>query len=288
MVIATVRVQVPPCPPGFLRLCEDFRKATIFVKFPFATYLLLMAVNYIKINYTLLKILYYNLRMTTHKDIEICTLKQACEWIAYRWEPLSPVYEKAAERNPSPAELEKAKHKLVALLFDKNITARGKPCFDNPGDDLLSNVIFIREKGSYEYQRNTNALNPNGKIQIKDISEDVVMDINQNTIQSHYIVYENVEIDFAELKAVALQSYRNPEERQYTTPYIDIMLEVIEEEQIAKDNQGKAELLQGLILSKMKKAGLPESKKISEAMTTMIRMPDSQKGGIRKAKRRKN
>ncbi len=70
----------------------------------------------------------------------------------------------------------------------------------------------------------------------------------------------------------------------YTTDYIEIMLEVIEEQGISNTYQGKKELLSTIILQKMIARGLPKSNHLANSLATAIRLPESQKGGLGRPK----
>lgn len=66
---------------------------------------------------------------------------------------------------------------------------------------------------------------------------------------------------------------------EYTTPYLDIMQEVIREMEISRDNQGKKEAIAALLAKKLADhKGTPSSQKLADAMATLVRLPESQKG----------
>ena len=69
---------------------------------------------------------------------------------------------------------------------------------------------------------------------------------------------------------------------EYTTSYLDIMHQVIDEENISNDNQGKKEALTAAFVTKMESCGLPPSKNLAKSMATLIRQVDSQKGKRKK------
>jgi len=65
----------------------------------------------------------------------------------------------------------------------------------------------------------------------------------------------------------------------YTTPYLEMMLEVIRELKITRENQGKKEAIAALFEEKL--AGhktTPLSQKLADAMATLVRLPESQQG----------
>lgn len=69
----------------------------------------------------------------------------------------------------------------------------------------------------------------------------------------------------------------------YTTPYLEMMLEVIRELKITRENQGKKEAIAALFEEKL--AGhktTPLSQKLADAMATLVRLPESQQGRARR------
>jgi len=101
----------------------------------------------------------------------------------------------------------------------------------------------------------------------------------------HIHDYMNIKIEkkaFQTQYPPATASPSSTKSNKYTTPYLEIIAEVIWEEKITNKNQSKAEVLTHIILNKMTERGLSPSKKIAEAMTSIIRLPESQKGKAKK------
>lgn len=69
---------------------------------------------------------------------------------------------------------------------------------------------------------------------------------------------------------------------EYTTPYLEIAKKIIKQEHISDTNQGKKEFLVAEIEKEMELRGLPKSKSMATKIATMIRKPESQKGGWKK------
>ncbi len=67
----------------------------------------------------------------------------------------------------------------------------------------------------------------------------------------------------------------------YTSPYIELMQQAIVTHSLSKSNQGKVEYLKEWFLNKAS-ADLPISENMAKMMATMIRLPESQKGGLKK------
>lgn len=65
----------------------------------------------------------------------------------------------------------------------------------------------------------------------------------------------------------------------YTTPYLEIMQDVIRELGISKENQGKKEAIAALFEKKLADhKATPSSQKLADAMATLVRLPESQQG----------
>jgi hypothetical protein len=65
----------------------------------------------------------------------------------------------------------------------------------------------------------------------------------------------------------------------YTTPYLEMMLEVIREFEITKKNQGKKEAIAASFAKKLMDHKLtPTSQRLADSMATLVRLPESQQG----------
>lgn len=65
----------------------------------------------------------------------------------------------------------------------------------------------------------------------------------------------------------------------YTTPYLEMMQEVIREQDITRENQGKKESISASFAKKLYDHKLtPSSQKLADAMATLVRLPESQQG----------
>lgn len=66
---------------------------------------------------------------------------------------------------------------------------------------------------------------------------------------------------------------------EYTTPYLEMMREVISELEISKENQGKKEAIAAVFKKKLADhKTTPHSQKLADAMATLVRLPESQQG----------
>ncbi|EKE09051.1 MAG: hypothetical protein ACD_16C00221G0009 [uncultured bacterium] len=65
----------------------------------------------------------------------------------------------------------------------------------------------------------------------------------------------------------------------YTTPYLEMMKEVIRELEISRENQEKKEAIAAVFEKKLNDHKLtPPSQKLADAMATLVRLPESQQG----------
>ena len=66
---------------------------------------------------------------------------------------------------------------------------------------------------------------------------------------------------------------------EYTTPYLEMMREVIRELGISRENQEKKDVIAAMLEKKLIDHKLtPPSKKLADAMATLVRLPESQQG----------
>ncbi|MDR3208720.1 MAG: hypothetical protein LBT45_02610 [Rickettsiales bacterium] len=188
------------------------------------------------------------------------TLQEAAEWIAYYGE-------KASARQIDSDRLNYAKQTLETHLKQLKIRATGI---------RKTNALIIKEQEI---------------IKIRDSS---VLDFAANSISKseQFSPYESGDYSDIEIAAQDLHKYFPKKDismsikpTKYTTPYLEMMSEVIQEQKIIATNQGKAELLQRAFLSKMGERGIRESKALAKSMATCIRLPDSQHGGAYKQKK---
>lgn len=213
-----------------------------------------------------------------------CTLLQACEWIAFKWEPMDNVYEQYEGRirprppifntkfggNPKPSiewdkysyELSKAVAALKIALFKKQISSIGRLC---PNKDT--------PLGGFSLQPERTVI---------DFEEFFYLDTinNQITVGDEPVFYD-ILISFAELVSI-FPGQNRKQVNTYKSEYMLLMEEVINQEKITDKNQSKKDELQKTIEQKMKDKKLPASAKLASAMATLIRQPWSQKGRNKK------
>ncbi len=235
--------------------------------------------------------------------LEKCNLRQACEYIAFGWEPLEEIYEKLECRNRQidnyDAEIEQARLKLI-LAFIKG----GLSLYANKG--YFYSDINGDEKS--EIHEEVDIFEPLEKFFLNELYLDPNININENCFFYGYLDRENTgdyscvskyesfvfcKVNFIELKdlfsrkSIPSVNYGSPfsSKEIYTSPYIEIMLEVIKEQKITKQNQMIKKQIVYLLEEKMKTKNLPTSKNLAEAMATLIRLPQSQKGKANKQKK---
>lgn len=225
------------------------------------------------------------LRIMKHKTeiFENCTLQQACEWIAFKIPPMEQIRANAQGfkrytllspdfENPSifsslelhfatqadkdySKQIYDAAAKLKLALYDGDINAYG--------------VVSTPDKQPQHQQ-------------ITNIPNTVKLDIGKNTIQINNTTYTDIYIPFQDLKREFHSRHSttafNAIEKRYSTPYMEIMVEVINELKITDTNQPLKKILTDVIIQKMTEHGLRPSQSLAEYMATIIRLPESQKG----------
>lgn len=214
-------------------------------------------------------------------DIEIldtCTLQQACEWIAFSWEPMKPAYAEYCEHirptdSKSPEfqeyeqQIKKALRALRIALIQKQLQIVGVH---------LPMYGSLRPLGSFPISFRPKAV---------DFMDDYTLNIYNNDIlnSKNEIVAQQLSIKFYELKSIFPHLGPQPQTKDtYKSVYMLIMEEIIQEENISDKNQSKKEALKNIVLQKMKRYKVPESTKLADAMATLIRQPNSQKGRRKK------
>ena len=214
---------------------------------------------------------------------ENCTLQQACEWIAFKIPPMeqiranalgfkrhallhpdfetTPIFSEIALRFTTQADKDYSKQiydaaaKLKLALYDGDINAYG--------------MVSTPDKQPQHQQ-------------ITNIPNTVKLNIGKNTIQINDTTYTDIYIPFRNLKHAFCPAYAetafNAIEKRYSTPYMEIMVEVINELKITDTNQPLKKILTDVIIQKMTEHGLRPSQSLAEYMATIIRLPESQKG----------
>ena len=210
--------------------------------------------------------------------LDTCTIQQACEWIAFGWEPMKPAYEEYCE-HIRPTDTKSPEFQEYELKIKKASTALRIALIQNRLNVVgtrLHTSGSLRPLGSFQMSFNPEAI---------DFMDDYTFNIYNNDIlnSKNEIVAQHVSITFDELKSIfPHQESLNQTKGTYKSVYMLIMEETIQEEHISDKNQSKKEVLKEIIIQKMKKYRVPESTKLADAMATMIRQPNSQKGRRKK------
>lgn len=217
-------------------------------------------------------------------DVEIldtCTLLQACEWIAFQWEPMSDLYEQYDGRI-------RPQHPLLAGL---NFDLTTKPTID--WDKYKSaitkakaalKIALIQAQlvatGTY-IPEHTDESTHNEREDI-EFEDGFKLDIQNNRILLNgQAIYANIRIDFMKLLSIFPGSNRK-QKNTYKSAYMQLMDEVINQEHITDKNQSKKTVLKDIIIQKMKEKKMRPSDKLADAMATLIRQPSSQGGRNKK------
>lgn len=241
------------------------------------------------------------------KFFENCTLLQACEWIAYKIPPMEEIraraqgfkrgvllpekttgllYEMMTTGRPNITQYDKdysekiwdAAAKLELAIYDGDITVYG----DVSGYENAQQLLEIATTGKRPMLGARFGILEKKFVQIKNITSNLNLDLHNNTLNVNGIEYADVYIPFKELRTAFHNTHAetafNAIESRYSTPYMEIMAEVINEFKITNTNQPLKKILTDAIMKKMNEYGLRPSQSLAEYMATVIRLPESQKG----------
>lgn len=208
-----------------------------------------------------------------YEVLKDCSLLQACEWIAFGWEPMKPVYEKAIGRYRENYydfkflsqteyidrdEIREAQNILKCLLYSNKINATG--------------ILF--KSVDFDLEVKPTSLKRQNLTEIKEYIDDFQIIFYKsalacyNTIDKDWTIAKYVEINFEELKKVYPRKKivsttidkDKKDKTEYKSFYLQLMLEVIKEEKITKNNQSKQEVLKDIFVNKLKKLGYASNK----------------------------
>lgn len=239
-----------------------------------------------------------------------CSIIEAMEYLAFNWDPIEEEYEaildkprkrweyfppndrflfhdnnvepKTEEENVYLRKMSEASAKLKILL--KN----GLPFYADVSrfsDDFDLNSVFVKE-GSY-FKLIENILPK--KIIFKRYLK---LKMHLRYPNNHFVSFDNVSFRFSELKEMLscrtlkednVKEQHNPI-INYTTPYLDIINEIIQEQKISYENQILKKELEYEIKKKAENKNFHVSERIVNVMATILRLPEMQKGGVKKTK----
>ena len=201
---------------------------------------------------------------------EYYTLQESIEWIAFRKESKNITADILVKNTD---KLESAKIALIQAIKNHKITVKGQK-------DPKSEYDMYTKFNHPEY----NYLALESEKTISDWGTVLKLYPESNKLVNYRTTYENVKIQTQELKEQfpAQQSINDLSKNGYSTPYLEIMAEVIKEENITEENQSKKEILTEIMKNKMMERNLDQSDKIAGVMATIIRLPSSQKGRNKK------
>lgn len=193
------------------------------------------------------------------------TIQEAIEWIAFRKESIEVTAEYAISHKE---DLNKALGALTKAILMHKVRIFGEQS-NKPYTPYLERVVNA-------------CLGPNQEITTFTAPLDIFPE--QNSLETDDATYDNVKILTDTLKQQFPPVTTRPKEKAegYITPYMEIMLETIQEEGLSTENQSKKDVLTDIIVKKMADKGLKESSNLASAMATLIRMPESQNGRLRK------
>lgn len=215
---------------------------------------------------------------------ENCNLQQACEWIAFKQKPMEFIRANAQGFRRGTLLPDKSAGILYEIMANTrlDITQYDRDYSEQIYAAAAKLKLAIYDGDIIAYG---NALTPENTqqpqtVKITDISDTIKLDILQNTLTTNGTTYERVYIPFKDLKRMFHQASTvfDTIGTRYSTPYMDIMVEVIKEQKINKTNQPPVKILTDIIAKKMTEHNLKASTSLASRIATIIRLPESQKG----------
>lgn len=234
-----------------------------------------------------------------------CSLIQAMEYLAFGWEPLNEDYENALDepRKRWPyfsykepdlwdapessekryiTEMKKAEAK-VKILLKEEFPFYAKVYKDYSGDDKK-----YLEKSGHTYKLLSKEFPYcSYKIDFREDLSATVIDLRKdNTLLARFgIIY----FDFKKLKEIIedakeAKAATAPANSSYTTPLLTLINTMINKGYVTAENQPLAKNLQKDIEKEAKALNLEISNKLKEAISTILRAPETHKGGLKKSK----
>lgn len=193
-----------------------------------------------------------------------CNLRQAAEWIAFKFKPLPNTlkdhfgYNNIIERPDYNDRMDEAFLALHIALHDGTITATGenndirKP-IPAKGQDI--DILYDEQDGFDIFPRPCILINPSEKME----------------------VFEHVEFDTESL-ITAFPVTKATSSLPYTTPYIDTIFEIIEQMQITYEKVPTAKDLYYAILENLEKKGIVAAERTAQEMAAIMRQPEGRRG----------
>lgn len=236
-----------------------------------------------------------------------CSLIQAMEYLAFGWEPLNEDYENALDEprkrwpyfsykepdlwdEPESSEkryiteMKKAEAK-VKILLKKEFPFYAyvyKNYSDDDKEHLEKNghiyKLLSKEFPYCLHQYNIDFKEDCG-ITVIDLSEDNITLARFGKIYFDFKKLKEIIEDAKETKAVTA-----PANNSYTTPLLTLINTMINKGYVTAENQPLAKNLQKDIEKEAKTLNLEISKKLKEAISTILRAPETHKGGLKKSK----
>lgn len=236
-------------------------------------------------------------------------VKQALEWLAMGWLPYLGTYERLAsdDRNKYNRDFDGEKidkvnehfysledleynqnmYKAVALLeylINKKIIKLYSSSFSS---------IYPKDKKSYDFHNvySDEILWFNARIFFRDNYHEPIICIACG-FESNILTPEVTScIRFDEIKNYSINDFINASNDSgdytktiYTTPYLTLLNTMIKKGYVAEDKQPLADNLKEDIKKEAESANIEISDRIAGSMATILRLPEKQKGGLKKTK----
>ena len=182
-------------------------------------------------------------------------LSEAVAWIAFRGHELNLTQELEKE-----AYMDRAEQALLTALCSGWVSVFGKKSPDAPEEELI-----VRPNYSFDYGHNV-----------------ILFNNDKEFAKMEHLYRGDIAIDAIELKRFFMCSCHDCKTKAYSTIYLDIMYDVITRLDIRDDNQPTKKLIEAAIAEISHKKDIVLSQNSIGAMASLVRLPESRRGGNRK------
>ena len=219
---------------------------------------------------------------------ENCTLQQACEWIAYKTPPMDLIRANAQGFKRYTLLSPDVENPSILSSFELHFATQADKDYSKQIYDAAAKLKLALYDGDINAYGmvSTPDKQPQHQ-QITNIPNTVKLDIGKNTIQINDTTYTDIYIPFQDLKREFHSRHSttafNAIEKRYSTPYMEIMVEVINELKITDTNQPQIKVIKELILQKLNERAIwgqngKPSVSLAGHLATAVRLLESQKG----------
>ncbi len=218
-----------------------------------------------------------------------CSLLQACEWIAFGWEPTTPYYEYLLNyQRPTNSKYVSKRFKYENKKLAEQNENLNTQDYDNKIQDAIRKLEYLIIKNKIDIEETY--FEPSrllGKRKLKP-SEDMSLDLVNNSINQFVNKFQDINISVKQLKAAFIENDNINNKSEYLSPYLKIMLNIIKDMNISKDNQPDIKIIEIEIKDNYKEdiSKYDISDTTIKQMASLTLLPENRKGKASKKNKR--